>query len=407
MARGPTMEFRCRLGTDTGDILEGIYVADTEAKLRQDLEEKGLYVLSLQQRGAIGWRGFSLPKRPRLGTRDFIVFNQELAALLKAGMPLVQSIDILRQRVEHPIFKAVLDDVHEQIRSGASLSEAFESHGALFPGVYTASVMAGEKSGGLEEMLRRYITYAKTISGVKRRTLSALIYPAILLTLALAVVAIIVLQVVPEFASFYDGMGASLPLQTRMLMTLSTQLRESFLLILLALAAAAAGIWTWLKQPGRGALLDRLLLRLPVLGNVATKFATSQLARTLATLLGGGIPLVSALDIAARSIGNRHLSRQLATISQEVREGQALSASMTARGLFPSVAVKMVEVGESTGALQDMLSNVADFFDEEIETTLARFMTLIEPVLLVVMGLVIAGLLLALYMPLIQLGGIV
>ena len=398
------MEFRCRLGSPSGDILEGVYVADSEAKLRQDLEEKGLYVLSLRRRGALGLQGLTLPKRHRVGTREFLVFNQELAALLKAGMPLVQSLDILRERVENPVFKSVLDDVHEQVRGGASLSEAFETHGALFPGVYTASLTAGEKSGGLEEVLRRYVTYARIISGVRRKTLSALIYPTILLGLSLIVVGIIVLNVVPQFADFYQGMGAELPLLTRMIVAVSVVLRTYFLLILAGLLTVTVLLWAWLKQPDRGAILDHALLRVPALGNVAAKFASSQLSRTLATLLGGGIPLVNALDVAARSVGNRHFSRQLATISREVREGQALSVSMASRGVFPSVAVKMVEVGESTGALQEMLNSVADFFDEEIETTLSRFLTLIEPLLLVVMGIVIAGLLLALYLPLLQIG---
>ena len=400
------MEFRCRLGTPTGQIQEGVYVADSEAKLRHDFEERGLYILSLQKRGAFGLDGLSLPQRRRIGTREFIVFNQELAALLKAGMPLVQSLDILRQRVENPVFKSVLDDVHEQVRSGTSISEAFEAHGDLFPGVYTASLMAGEKSGGLEEVLRRYVSYARIITGVRRKTVSALIYPAILLGLSLVVVLIIVLQVVPQFADFYAGLGAELPLITQVIMGISSVLRTYFALILLGLAAGGVVIHTWVKQPGRGALLDALLLRTPGIGGIASKFATSQLSRTLATLVGGGIPLVNALDVASRAVGNRHFSRQLDTIAKEVREGQALSVSMSARGLFPPVAVKMVEVGESTGSLQEMLNSVADFFDEEIETALSRFMTMIEPILLVVMGIVIAGLLLALYMPLLQLGAI-
>ena len=234
--------------------------------------------------------------------------------------------------------------------------------------------------------------------------MSALIYPVILLGLSLVVVGIIVLRVVPEFANFYQGLGAELPLATRVIMAASDILRGYFLLILLVLGGGVALVWTWLKQPGRGALVDRLLLGVPTVGQIAGKFATSQLSRTLATLLGGGIPLVNALDVAARSMGNRHFARELGTVSREVREGRALSVSMSGRGIFPAVAIKMVEVGESTGALQDMLNNVADFFDEEIETTLGRFMTMIEPVLLVIMGIVIAGMLLALYMPLLQLG---
>ena len=401
------MEFRCRLGTETGEIVERVCIADSETVLRRDLEKEGLYLLSLRRRGGFAWAGAPLGWRRRPGLREFTVFNQELAALLRAGMPLLQSLDILRRRTDQPVLKTVLDDVHERVRGGSSLSDAFDSHRDLFPGVYTASILAGEKSGNLEETLRRYVSYARVISGVRRRTLSALIYPAILLALSGIVVAIIVVRVVPEFTSFYDSMGASLPVATRVLTGVSRFVTEFFWVLALAAAALAGAVWTWSRQPGRGAQLDRLLLGLPFVGDVATRFATSQLARTLATLLGGGIPLVNALDVTARSVGNRHVSRNLETIAGEVREGGALSSSLDARGIFPPVAVKMVEVGESTGALQDMLNAVADFFDEEIETTLGRFMTLIEPLLLVIMGIVIAGLLLALYWPLLQLGAIV
>ena len=400
------MEFRCRLGTDSGEIVESVRVADSEAGLRQEVEKEGLFLLSFRRQGLLTWSGPWFQRKRRPGVREFMVFNQELAALLKAGMPLLQSLDILRQRTDQPVLKAVLDDVHEQVRGGASLSDAFGSHADLFSGVYTASLLAGEKSGNLEETLRRYVSYAKVISDVRRRTLSALIYPAILLALSGMVVAIIVVRVVPEFTNFYESMGATLPLATRILTGVSAVVTEYFWLIVLAAATLAGAVWAWGRQPGRGAQLDHLLLGLPFIGHVANRFSTSQLSRTLATLLGGGIPLVNALDVAARAVGNRYVSRHLVTIAGEVREGGSLSMSMRRCGLFPPAAVKMVEVGESTGALQDMLNAVADFFDEEIETTLARFMTLIEPLLLVIMGIVIAALLLALYWPLLQLGAI-
>ncbi len=400
------MEFQCRLGTPAGEILEGVYAAEDETKLRRQLEDKGLYVLALRPRGLLGRPAFSLPRRQRIRTREFIVFNQELAALLKAGMPLVQSLDILRARADNVVLKSVLDDVYERVRGGAPLSEAFEAHGHLFPGVYTASLLAGEQSGDLEEVLRRYVAYAKVVNAVRRRSVSALIYPAILLGMSLIVVAIIVLRVTPEFAAFYESLGADLPLITQLIMALSESIAQYAVGIATAIAALGVLGWMWFKQPGRNALIDRWLLRVPGVGQIVGKFATSQLARTLAMLLKGGIPLVNALDVSARSVGNRHVATALSTISREVREGQPLSASMAAQGLFPPVAIKMVEVGESTGALQDMLANLADFFDEEIETVLARFMAMIEPLLLVVMGIVIAGLLLALYMPLLQLGAI-
>ena len=400
------MEFHCRLGSASGEIVEGVYVAEDEAKLRQRLGEKGLYVLSLQPKGTLGSIGISLPQRRRVKAREFIVFNQELATLLNAGMPVVQSLDILRQRVESPVFRSVLDDVHDRVRSGTALSDAFATHGDLFPGVYTASLMAGEKSGSLEEVLRRYVAYSQVVGTIRRKTISALIYPTILLALSLIVVGIIVLRVVPEFGNFYEGLGADLPASTRAIVATSEAVRGNFLTIILVIAGGAALGWAWFRQPGRRATLDRFLLEVPGAGGIARKFATSQLARTLSTLLRGGIPLVSALDVAAKAIGNRYFSQQLGTVSREVREGQALSTTLSGRGIFPPVAVKMVEVGESTGALQEMLSSVADFFDEEIETALSRFMVLIEPILLVIMGVIIAGLLLAMYMPLIQLGSI-
>jgi type IV pilus assembly protein PilC len=397
------MEFRCRLGTPGGDIIEGIYVADSEARLRRELEEKGLYILAIKRGGAFGLGSLGLPRRRRIATREFLVFNQELATLLKAGMPLVQSLEILRRRVSNPVFKSVLDDVYDRVRSGNSLSEAFESHGGMFPGVYTASLLAGEKSGSLEQVIRRYVAYVKVVSGVRRKTISALVYPAILLLLSLGVVSIIVLRVVPEFGAFYDQFGAELPLSTRIIVAISKFAGSYFVLLLLTIAGVSLTFWAWLRRPGSRVRFDRWVLRIPSLGGIAQKFATSQAARTLATLLGGGIPLVNAIDVAARSIQNQYLARELQTAGQQVREGRALSAAMNDSGAFPDVSIKMVEVGEQTGALQEMLNSLADFYDEEIETNLGRFITVIEPALLVIMGMIIAGLLLSLYMPLFQL----
>jgi type IV pilus assembly protein PilC len=401
------MEFRCRLGTPDGDIIESVYVADSEARLRHELEHKGMCILSLRPRRGIGAISLELPKRRRIPSREFLVFNQELATLLKAGMPLVQSLDILRDRLTNPLFKSVLDDVYEKVRAGTSLSDGFASHGDLFSGVYTASLMAGEKSGSLEAVLRRYVAHMKIIGTVRRRTLAALVYPAVLVVLSLSVVSIIVLKVVPEFADFYASFGKDLPFITRTIVGISAFVRQQVLLILAALVLGVAGVATWLKQPGQRRRFDRWVLRVPAAGSTVRKFSTSQLARTLATLLGGGIPLVNAIEIGGRSIGNRYMARQLEIVGQKVREGQAFAAALDEQGVFPAVAVKMAEVGESTGALGEMLNSLADFYDEEIETDLDRFVTLVEPVLLVIMGLVIATLLLSLYMPLFQLSSVV
>ena len=246
----------------------------------------------------------------------------------------------------------------------------------------------------------------KIIATLKRKTVSALVYPAILISLALVLVSIIVLKVVPAFSDFYSSFGASLPLVTRVIVRISEIIRAQFLLIIVLLVTSVVGITVWLRGAGQQSRFDHLILTLPGLGPIARKFGTTQMARTLATLLGGGLPLVTALDIAARSIGNQYMASQLDIVSTRVREGQSFAAALDARRVFPEVAVKMAEVGESTGALQDMLNTVADFYDEEIATNMERFVTLVEPVLLVFMGLVVAGLLLALYMPLFQLSSV-
>jgi type IV pilus assembly protein PilC len=400
------VEFRCRLGTPGGEIIEGIYAAETEARLRQEFEEKGLFVLGISRAGGATFGRLRLPTRARVSTREFLVFNQELATLLKAGMPLVQSLDILRKRVANPLFKSVLDDVYERVRAGNSLSEAFEAHGTLFPGVYTASLLAGEKSGSLEQVIRRYVTYVKVVATVKRKTISALVYPVILLALSLGVVSIIVLRVVPEFGMFYQQFDRPLPLSTRIIVQVSDFVLTYFLLIIGVVVVGGLMFWAWIREPAQRERFDRWVLQIPGLGQIARKFSTSQAARTLATLLGGGIPLVNAIDVAARSIKNRYIARELQTAGQQVREGRALALAMNESGAFSDVAIKMVEVGESTGALQEMLNSLADFYDEEIDTNLGRFITLVEPILLVVMGLIIAGLLLSLYMPLFNMGGL-
>jgi type IV pilus assembly protein PilC len=401
------MEFRCRLGTPSGEIVEGVFVAQSEAHLRRELEDKGLHVLALRPRG-IGLPGLSLGRRkPKIARHEFLVFNQELATLLKAGMPLVQSLDILRARLANPVFKAVLDDVHEKVRSGTALSDAFQTHGDLFPSVYTASLMAGERAGNLDAVLRRYVAYSKVVETVRKRTISALVYPAILIGLAVVLVGVIVIKVVPTFSDFYSSFNAQLPLSTRMIVAVSDAVRANLVLIIVMLLAAVTAFYAWVKQPGQRARFDRLVMKLPVIGASVHKFATAQLARTLATLLGGGIPLVNALEIAARSTGNRYMGAEMSTVALRVREGQGFAATLLERKVVPDVAIKMIEVGESTGALQEMLNSLADFYDEEIETEVGRFVTIIEPALLIIMGLVIAVIVLALYLPLFELSSVI
>ncbi len=245
------MEFRCRLGTPSGEVVEGIYVAENEARLRRDFDEKGLLVLGLRRAGGSRLGNLALPRRSKVSSREFIVFNQELATLLKAGMPLVQSLDILRRRVANPVFKAVLDDVSERVRAGSALSDAFEAHGTMFPGVYTASILAGEKSGNLEQVIRRYVAYVKVVASVRRRTISALVYPAILMALSVVVVSIIMLKVVPAFSGFYAQFGQELPLSTRVIVSLSNFAGTYFLALVVGAGLLDRGGVSMAAAPGR------------------------------------------------------------------------------------------------------------------------------------------------------------
>jgi type IV pilus assembly protein PilC len=403
------VEFQCRVATAGGQITEATYVAENEARLRSELEEKGLFLLSVQGKGAlkVGGLQFRLPKRRKIPMSEFLVFNQELATLLRAGLPLVQSLDILRRRAPNPIFKAALDDIYDKVRSGTALSDAFEAQN-LFSGVYTASLMAGEKSGSIETVLRRYVTHIKVMLAVRGQVISALIYPAVLILLSVAVVSMIVFKVVPEFAEFYKqyGEGALLPMSTRIVVAISETLLTWGPVILIAVVGGVGFILAWLRQPSARRRFHAATLRLPFFGPLARKLATAQVSRTLATLLAGGIPLVNALDISAKSVANRSIAEGLATVAKDVREGGSLGHALTKQNIFPHVAVEMVEVGESTGAMADMLNSVADFYDEENGTTLTRFSNLIQPILLVVMGVVIAFLLMSLYMPLFNLSSI-
>jgi type IV pilus assembly protein PilC len=397
------------VATAGGQIQEATYVAENEARLRAELEDKGLYLLSVKGGSGLKVGGLSvaLPKRRKIPMSEFLVFNQELATLLKAGLPLVQSLDILRRRAPNPIFKTALNDIYDKVRSGTALSEAFEAQG-MFSGVYTASLMAGEKSGSLEQVLRRYVAHIKVMNSVRASVISALIYPAVLILLSVGVVGLIVFQVVPQFADFYlqYGSGAELPMSTQIVVAISTSLVSLAPYLVIGLVALIVTGTMWFRNDAARRRFHAGLLRLPFFGPLARKLATAQVSRTLATLLAGGIPLVNSIDIAAKSVGNKSIADGLLAVAKEVREGGSLGNSLNKRNLFPHVAVEMVEVGESTGALADMLNSVADFYDEENATTLQRFSNLIQPVLLIVMGAVIAFLLLSLYMPLFNLSSL-
>ena len=401
------MKFRCRIGTETGEILEEIHLADNESQLRRRLEGKGLAILSLRGQGFLAGLQGKNWIRKRISKKEFLVFNQELATLLKAGIPLVQSLEILRQRVTNDTLKVLLDTVYEKVKSGINLSDAFTEEKSLVSPVYSASLVAGERSGSLDSVIRRYVSYEKMVQTTRQRTISALIYPMILIFLMSVLVGIIVLQVVPAFSNFYNTFDQQLPLSTQAIVSLSDFLIKNFSVITIGLLSALFTMWLSLKNSNQRIKLDRTLIQLPLIGQTLWKFSTAQLARTLSTLLGGGIPLVSAIEVSSESVQNKYLAKQLSVVRDRVSEGETFSSSLLTHRVFPDVGVKMVEVGESTGALQEMLSSLADFYDEEIEGEVSRFISLIEPVVLVIMGVVIAAVVLALYLPLFELSSVI
>jgi type IV pilus assembly protein PilC len=393
------MEYVCRVGTPSGDVVERAFTAPDERALRAELEQQGLYLLSVR-------RGLSLSalrfRKPRVDQAKLLVFAQELAALLKAGLPLFQSLDVMLDRQRDPVLRQSLTTVRQKVKSGIALSDAFRQEGDLYPPIFSASLVAGERSGNLDQVLRRFSSHLRLNQTLRKKAVSAAVYPIVLLTMMAALVAILLVWVIPQFRSFYEGLGAELPLPTRILLAVATAVRANILWIVLAIFALLASVASWLRREGSGVTLDRTLLRVPYFGGLMRMYATSQLMRTLSTLLAGGLPLMNALEVAAASIGNRAMARAVGSATGRIREGASLTTALETTGMLEALPLEMVRVGEQTGALGEMLNAIAEFYDEELDTQMATVLSLVEPVLLVVMAVIVAGMLLAFYLPMFQ-----
>jgi type IV pilus assembly protein PilC len=394
-------EFIARIGTPDGAIFERTFSSDSERSLRAELQQQYL-ILAIRKKSAITGLLPGFGARRGVKMKEFLLFNQELASLLKAGLPILSSLDILTERRKNVVFKRALLEVKDKVRGGMSLSEAFEDQGELFPKIYCSTLASGERSGEVAAVLQRYIGYQKTLMATKRKVLSALIYPACLFLMSIAVIVILITMVVPKFVDFYGDLGADLPLITRILIGLSTLITHYILLLVAGVVGLVMAFRAWQRTDSGKLALDRFKLRIPLLGMILHKVAASRFVRTLGTLLAGGIPVVSALGIAGRAVGNLEFERQLLEVERKVREGSSLWQALDATGLFSDLAIEMTKVGESTGALSDMLINVSEFYDEEIDTSLGTIMALLEPGMLVFMGLIVAMMLLAIYLPLLR-----
>lgn len=396
-------QFFCRLATPAGEIVERVVAADNEGALRRDLESKDYLILDLRRRSpALAALGRALRLRGKVSAREFLFFNQELAALLRAGLPILTSLDILIERRKNLTFRRALADIRDRVKAGEALSEAFAAQGTLFPKLYAASLASGERSGEIPTVLKRYIAYSRNMIAVRRKVVSALIYPSFVLAVSLVVIGILVFYIVPKFSAFLRDFGAELPLLTRLLVEASTALAARWKLVLGAAALSGAALVAWSRGPRGRAAIARWQLRLPAVGPILHAYAQNRFTRTLGTLVSGGIPLVTALELAARAVGNAFIEQALLRVAERVREGHSLWESLEQTGLISNMAVEMVKVGESTGSLVEMLDNASDFNEEEIDHKLNRMVTLIEPLMIVFMAFMVAGMVLAIYLPLIQ-----
>jgi type IV pilus assembly protein PilC len=395
-------EFRVKAGWPDGSVAEQSVMAADIGSARLEIERRGGHVFEVRRKGfVLGER--KAAGRGRVKMSEFLIFNQEMIALLKAGLPIVRCFEILLERQKSPTLRRVLADVRERVNSGASISEAFAAEGDLFPRLYWTSLKAGEKSGEIETVLRRYLKYQKTVMALSRKVVSTLVYPAILIALSAGLITILMTYVIPRFSEFFADFEAELPLLTVVVLKVANFMRSNFLVIFAALIGGGFFASRWAKTAAGRTWVDGAILRLPIVGGIFRRFAITQFTRSLGTLLGGGTPLVPALENSADAIGNRSVSRRVQEVVPKVREGQELWRTLEATGIFTDLTIEMIKVGEASGALEEMLASVSDFYDEEIDLLLARVISFVEPAILVIMGGVIVTILLSVYLPMFRL----
>jgi type IV pilus assembly protein PilC len=392
-------EFVLKYADGRGLIHQQVAAATSEKELRDRYSSQGFLIYSIKPRAAAG----GLMRRgKKINVEKFLIFNQQFVTLIRAGLPILKGLDLLADRLTDPKLGPHIQGVRDEVRNGTLLSEAFRAQ-AVFPKIYVTSVMAGEKSGSLTEVLDRYIHYQKLSLAVKKKVLVSLMYPCVLIVLVIFLMVFLVTFVVPRFASLYESFHADLPAMTRILITVGTAAQGSILAIAGGVVAAIVGFRLWARKESARTKIDRFKLSIPGVGEIWLKYQVAQLSRILSTLLTGGIPLVQALETAAESLNTPLLQRAVEAAGKSVREGQPLSGSLKASKFMPGLATDMIEVGESTGALPQMLNSVAEFFEDDVNVRMQAMLSLIEPAIMLVMGTFVAFVLVALYLPIFSL----
>jgi len=392
-------EFTIKLADERGRIQEQVHAAATAEELRARFTQAGYLVYAVKPRSSL--LGGGAKKKIKLG--PFLIFNQQFLTLIKAGLPILSSLELLAKRQKDPGFRSQLEDVGARVKTGESISQAFEVQGN-FPLVYTTTLLAGERSGNLEEVLQRYLDFQRVALTFRKKLVASLIYPCILVVMMTGLLTFLISVVVPRFAELYDQLGTKLPGPTLFLLAFGHDVQHYGIYGAILLAIIIWLIMRWSRTDSGALLLDRVRVKFPLLGAVWLKYQVGLFSRTLATLLTGGLPLVPSLETAARSIDSRQIARAVHNSVESVREGKGLALSLEKTNVFPELAVEMIEVGESTGALPQMLNSVAEFFEEDVQTNLTAIMSLIEPAILIVMGVVVVGVLIALYLPIFSVG---
>lgn len=384
-----------------GQIHQQVAEAATEKEIRERYNQQGFLIYSVRPAGAGAALGLGRKKK-KLNLEKFLIFNQQFVTLIRAGLPILKGLDLLADRLTDPKLGKYISGVRSEVKNGSLLSEAFERQG-VFPAIYVTSVMAGERSGSLGETLERYITYTKLALQVRKKILVSLLYPAILILLVIGLVVFLVTYVVPSFAELYSSMQSQLPAPTLILIAIGTTVREYVVIGALAIIAAIVAVRMYLATERGQEQSDKVKLRLPIAGEIWIKYQVAQFARVLSTLLVGGIPLVQALETASESIGSLLIKKIVTKVRQSVREGQSLSGSLRTTKVFPGLAIDMIEVGESTGALAAMLNSVAEFYEDDVQTRMSAVLALIEPAIMIFMGIFVAFVLISLYLPIFSL----
>ncbi len=395
-------EFLLRYADPRGQMHESTTEAPSEREARERMAQQGFLVYSVRAKDLGTRLGADAGRKQSVNLEKFLIFNQQFVTLVRAGLPILKCLDLLADRLTDEKLGRHIKAVRDEVKTGTILSDAF-SRQNVFPAIYVTSVLAGEKSGSLIEVLDRYISYQRLTLGVKKKLLSSLAYPAVLIVLVIVLMVFLVTYVVPNFAALYSSMGAQLPIATTILIAVGTTARAYVLLGFAVVVAGAAALYLWARRDESQETIDRFIMRIPIFGDIWTKYQVAQLARVLGTLLVGGIPLVQALETTGRSLGTKLLKKVLDKTSVLVREGKTLSASMSSMGIMPVLAIDMMEVGESTGALPQMLSSVAEFYEEDVATRMTTLLSLIEPAIMIFMGIFVAFVLVALYLPIFSL----